>query len=235
MHDVEHVRLEALALAARAQELHVGKKLHLDGLAAFAAAGFAAPGAGVEGKVRGGEFPALGIGLGGEALADAIPGFRVGRGVAARGATERRLVDQNRGFEGIFEPAGCARSRPACHRFFRSRVGPHETESLRRASICPNHSGRKEQSARRAEWQCSRLSNCWRERRQMCKCPAGFRGVRRARVRLHARPVGKSARFANASGRPSKSKRPPASPAPGPSSTTRSQPRTRCARRARCT
>ena len=93
--DREHLRLEALALADRAEKLHVREKLHLDRLVAFARALLAAAGGDVEREVRGRQPAAQRLGLGGEARADAIPGLDVRGRVAARRPTERRLIDQD--------------------------------------------------------------------------------------------------------------------------------------------
>ena len=97
--DGQHLRLEALALAHRAEKLHVGEKLHLDRLVALARAFLAAPGRDVEREVRRGEVALRRRRLGREARAHAVPGLHVGRRVAARRASEGGLVDEHRARE----------------------------------------------------------------------------------------------------------------------------------------
>ena len=86
----EHLRGEPLPLADGAEQHHVGQELHLDGLVALARARLAASLAGdVEGEVCRRQAPAPGLRLVREARPDPIPGLRVRRRVATRGAAER--------------------------------------------------------------------------------------------------------------------------------------------------
>ncbi len=73
MGDREHLGLEALALADGAEKLHVGEKLHLDGLVSFARALLAAARGHVEREVRGRQPATRRLGLRGEARADCGP------------------------------------------------------------------------------------------------------------------------------------------------------------------
>ena len=93
--DLEHLRLEALAVALIARHEHVGEKLHLDAHFAFALARLAAPAGHVEREVAGGQ-PARPRVLGRrEQLADRIERLQIGHRVRARRAADRRLIDEH--------------------------------------------------------------------------------------------------------------------------------------------
>ena len=86
--DREDLGLEAPALAHRAEQLHVGEKLHLHGLVPLARALLAPTRRHVEREVRGRQARPQRGGLRGEAGADPVPGLHVGGRVAARGSPE---------------------------------------------------------------------------------------------------------------------------------------------------
>ena len=88
--DVEHLVAIAAAVAVRAAQIHVREELHLDVLEAVAAAGRAAPVAGVEAERARGVLALLRRRLAGEQLADAVERADVARGIRARGAADRR-------------------------------------------------------------------------------------------------------------------------------------------------
>jgi hypothetical protein len=92
--DGQHLVLEAPAAARGADQPHVGQKLHLDGLRAFAGAGLAAAALDVERERCGSEPARAGRRFLRVQRADRVPGFGIGGGVAARGAPERALIDQ---------------------------------------------------------------------------------------------------------------------------------------------
>ena len=91
----EDFRAETLAVAVRAAQVHVGEELHLDVLEAVAAAGGAAPVAGIE--AEGAERVAAlhRDGIAGKALADRVERADVARGVRAGRAADLRLVDHH--------------------------------------------------------------------------------------------------------------------------------------------
>src|SRR5690606_16728451 len=92
---LEHLGPEALAVAVRAAQVHVGKKLHLHVLEAVAAAGRAAAVARVEAE-RAGRIAALAARVAsGVDAADRVPGADVARRVGARRLADRRLVDHD--------------------------------------------------------------------------------------------------------------------------------------------
>ncbi len=93
--DVEDGALEARALAFFAHQLDVGEELHLDGHGAVALAIFAAAAGDVEREVAGAVAAFLGVGRGGEDLADEIEGLDVGDRVGARRAADGRLIHQD--------------------------------------------------------------------------------------------------------------------------------------------
>ncbi len=95
-HDnLEHLVAEALAVAVGTAEVHVRQELHLDVLETVAAAGRAAPVAGVEAEGAG-RVPALfRERLFRVNVADRVPGADVARGIRARRAPDRRLVDHD--------------------------------------------------------------------------------------------------------------------------------------------
>ena len=107
----EHALLEALAAARRADEPHVGEKLHLDRFVALAGAALAAAALDVEREGRRSERMRDGFGLPREERANGVPGLRVRRGVAARRAAERRLIDERHALHGVRAVDGvvCAR------------------------------------------------------------------------------------------------------------------------------
>ena len=90
----QHLGLEALASAGGTQERDVGEELHLHRLVALAGARLAATGGDVEREVRRRQRATDRLRLRGEARAHPVPRLGVGGRVAARGASERRLIDQ---------------------------------------------------------------------------------------------------------------------------------------------
>ena len=93
--DGQHLGLEAAALADGAGHEHIGEELHLHTLAAEALAVIAAALAAVEGKAGGVEAGRLGGGRGRVEFADEFPGLGVERGIRARRAAQRRLINQH--------------------------------------------------------------------------------------------------------------------------------------------
>jgi hypothetical protein len=93
--DGENLGLETAAVADGTRDKDVGKKLHLDAFVAESLAVVAAAVAAVEGKARRAEAGGLRGGRGGVQLADEFPRLGVERGVGARRARERRLVDED--------------------------------------------------------------------------------------------------------------------------------------------
>ena len=92
---LEHLRLEAAAVALIARHEHVGEKLHLDAHFAFALAGFAAAAGDVEREMARGEAARLGVLRRGENLADRIERLQVRHGIRPRRASDRRLIDEH--------------------------------------------------------------------------------------------------------------------------------------------
>src|SRR5882724_3876583 len=90
--DFEDTAFEARAAAFFADELNIGKKLHLDGDGAVALAGFAAAARDVEGKMSGRITAAFRIRRIGENLSNRVEGFEVGRGIRTRSAADGRLI-----------------------------------------------------------------------------------------------------------------------------------------------
>ena len=115
----EHVGVEALALADRAEQHHIREELHLHGLVALARARLATTLAGdVEREVRRRQAAAQRLRLGGEARAHAVPGMRVGCSIPARRPAEGRLIDEHGALEALVplhrgEDAGLRYGRPA--------------------------------------------------------------------------------------------------------------------------
>ncbi len=91
-HDLEHLVAEAPAVAVGAAQVHVREELHLDVLETVAAAGRAAPVAGVEAEGAGGVLALFRERLFRIDVADRVPGADVACRVRARGAPDRRLV-----------------------------------------------------------------------------------------------------------------------------------------------
>ncbi len=93
--DLESLAVVAAAAALVAGHEDVGQEVHLDADLAGALAGLAAPAADVEGEAA--RRVAAGAGVGGrrEELADGVEELGVGRGVGARRAADRRLVDRD--------------------------------------------------------------------------------------------------------------------------------------------
>ena len=113
---LEHLRLEALAVALIAGHEDVGEKLHLDAHFAFALARFAAAARHVEGEVARRQAARSRVLGRGEQLADRIERLEVGDRIRARRPADRRLIDQHHvGDElGAFERAGtCRRACPS--------------------------------------------------------------------------------------------------------------------------
>ena len=90
---LQRLAVVALALADVAGDVDVGQEVHLDLDDAVALAGLAAAALDVEGEAAGLVAARLGLGQAGEPLADRREGAGVGRGVGARRAADRRLVD----------------------------------------------------------------------------------------------------------------------------------------------
>ncbi len=91
--DLQRLAVVALALADVAGDVDVGQEVHLDLDDAVALAGLAAPALDVEGEAAGRVAARLGFGQAGEPVADRRERAGVGRGVGARRAPDRRLVD----------------------------------------------------------------------------------------------------------------------------------------------
>src|SRR6202012_4031760 len=89
----ERLAVIALALADVAGDVDVRQKVHLDLDDAVAVAGLAAAALDVEGKAPGLIAACLGLGEASEPFADRREGAGVGRGIGARSAADRRLVD----------------------------------------------------------------------------------------------------------------------------------------------
>ena len=92
---LEHLRLEAAAVALLARHEDVGEKLHLDAHFAFALTRLAAAAGHVEREVARGEAARLGVLGRREQLADRIEGLEVGHRIRPRRAANRRLIDQH--------------------------------------------------------------------------------------------------------------------------------------------
>ena len=92
--DVEGGGLEASATAVRTGDVEVGQELHFDLLEARTGAAIAAAVAGVEREEAGVHIAGLGVFGAGEELSDRIEGSEEHGGSGARGAGDRRLVNQ---------------------------------------------------------------------------------------------------------------------------------------------
>ena len=91
--DLQRLAVVALALADVAGDVDVGQEVHLDLDDAVALAGLAAAALDVEREAAGLVAARLALGQAGEPLADRREGAGIGRGVRARRAADRRLVD----------------------------------------------------------------------------------------------------------------------------------------------
>src|SRR5437867_4381656 len=91
--DLEHLRLEALAIALIARHEDVGEKLHLDADFAFALACFTAPARHVEREVTCREAARARVFRGRKQLADRIERLEIGDRIRSRRAADRRLID----------------------------------------------------------------------------------------------------------------------------------------------
>ena len=91
--DLQGLAVVALALALVALDIDVGQEVHLDLDDAVALAGLAAAALHVEGEAAGLVAARLGFRQAGEPVADRREGAGIGRGVGARRAADRRLVD----------------------------------------------------------------------------------------------------------------------------------------------
>ena len=91
--DFQRLAVVALALADVAGDVDVGQEVHLDLDDAVALAGLAAAALDVEGEAPGLVAARLGFGQAGEPFADRRERAGIGRGVRARRAADRRLVD----------------------------------------------------------------------------------------------------------------------------------------------
>ena len=91
---IQHILLEALAVALLAFERDIRHELHFDGDGPLAFAYLAPPSGGVEREMCGGESHLSAQRLVGVQLAYLIVGFQVGYRVGARGLAERVLVDK---------------------------------------------------------------------------------------------------------------------------------------------
>ena len=90
---LQRLAVVAGAVADVAGDVDVGQEVHLDLDQAVALARLAAAALDVEGEAAGLVAARLGLGQAGEPVADLGEGAGVGRGVGARGAADRRLVD----------------------------------------------------------------------------------------------------------------------------------------------
>ena len=90
---LERLAVVALAVADVAGDVDVGEEVHLDLEEAVALARLAAAALDVEREAAGLVAARLAFGEAGEPVADLGEGAGVGRGVGARGAADRRLVD----------------------------------------------------------------------------------------------------------------------------------------------
>ncbi len=84
----KHVRLESPPLTHGANQANVRQELHLDRLETLPATRFASAAIDVEREVRGTDASCPGLRLGGEELADRVPGLGVGGSISPRSATE---------------------------------------------------------------------------------------------------------------------------------------------------
>src|SRR5688500_17803229 len=109
--DFERLAVIALPLAHLAGHVHVGKKMHLDLHESVALAGLATPPLHVEGESSGSVPADLGVGQLGEQLANRREEPGVGRGVRARRATDRTLVDVDALVDEIETADAIARAR----------------------------------------------------------------------------------------------------------------------------
>src|SRR5277367_32956 len=78
-----------------ARQFNISQELHLDRNGAVAFADIAAAAGDVEGKVSSGEAFAPCVRLRGEECANVIEGLDVSHGIRSRGATDRRLIDED--------------------------------------------------------------------------------------------------------------------------------------------
>ncbi len=108
---LQRLAVVAGAVADVAGDVDVGQEVHLDLDQAVALARLAAAALDVEGEAAGLVAARLGLGQAGEPVADHGEGAGVGRGVGARGAADRRLVDVDHLVE-LLEP-GDALARAA--------------------------------------------------------------------------------------------------------------------------
>src|SRR5207249_3250200 len=93
--NLQHLRLEALAVALVARNEHVRQKLHLDADLALALAGLASAPRDVERKVTRGQAAGARIFGRREQLPNRIEGLQVGDGVRARRSTDGSLIDEH--------------------------------------------------------------------------------------------------------------------------------------------
>src|SRR5260370_34700324 len=93
--DFQNAALEARAAALFADELYVREKLHLHGDGAVSLAGFAAAAGNVERKMTGGVTAAFGVRRIRKNVADGVEGLEIGGRIGARGAADRRLIDND--------------------------------------------------------------------------------------------------------------------------------------------
>ena len=91
--DLERLAIIALAVAGIAGDIDIGKKMHLDLDDPIALAGLAAPALDVEGEAAGLIAARFGLREAGKPIADRGEGAGIGRGIRARRASDRRLVD----------------------------------------------------------------------------------------------------------------------------------------------
>src|SRR5262245_41284463 len=93
--DFEHLRLEAFAIALIARHEHVGQKLHLDADLALALARLASAAWDVEREVTRGQTARSRVLGRGKQLANRIERLEIRHRIAARRASDRRLIDQD--------------------------------------------------------------------------------------------------------------------------------------------
>jgi hypothetical protein len=175
----------------RAGERHVGEELHLDGLEALARARLAAPAGHVE-REGARPSPRASASAGSRRSARTrshAPG--VGRGVAARGAPERRLIDERRrsDLRRALQPSwapGASTSRSP-----RARDGAIEDVVDERALARAARAGDGDRP-RRGGSSTSRRAGCWRGLpRSGCGRSGGARRAASLARRARARPRGR--------------------------------------------
>ena len=93
--NVQHLLLEARALAFFANQFDIGKKLHLDRHSAVALANFTTAARHIKRKVRRLQSPRLSFARRGKRFANRVVNLDVGDGIRARRAPDRGLIDED--------------------------------------------------------------------------------------------------------------------------------------------